>query len=271
MSIVPVIAALSLLALPALADSTRLSSTQTSPSRTGAAQADQTDRANARYWGITVDEYRRYRSLMKGVRGSFSDPRITPLEVLGIHAESDAEQRRYAERFAQLMAEDAGRILRFEKAYQQAFRRLFPSLPAMARPARQRARAGTPASPGAFAAATQSTAGAMSQAATVTRGDRLLLFTSASCTACEAAVRKSLALIDAGIAVDLYLVGAQAADEVQQYGRRLALDPGLVERGQLTLNIDGGTLARVLPGQSALPQVVRKRGDALAQLAVAEL
>ncbi|MGB5830583.1 MAG: TIGR03759 family integrating conjugative element protein, partial [Thiohalocapsa sp.] len=65
-------------------------------------------------WQISESEWRRYQSLMEGVRGSISPANLSPIEVLGIHARDEAERRRYAERWAQMMRDDADRILAFQ-------------------------------------------------------------------------------------------------------------------------------------------------------------
>jgi len=46
------------------------------------------ERSKAADWGLSESEWERYRRLMAGLRGSLSVPNITPIEVLGIHAES---------------------------------------------------------------------------------------------------------------------------------------------------------------------------------------
>ncbi|MEW8057076.1 MAG: TIGR03759 family integrating conjugative element protein, partial [Candidatus Thiodiazotropha sp.] len=56
-----------------------------------------TDLAHARLWGLSETEWRRYKQLMQGIRGSISPATISPIEVLGIHARDDAERQRYAE------------------------------------------------------------------------------------------------------------------------------------------------------------------------------
>jgi hypothetical protein len=91
-------------------------------------QADALYRDQARVWGITVDEYKRYEQLMKGMRGRLSSPHITPYEVLGIHAENDADRMKWARRFAQAIAEDTQKILAYESAYHEAFRSLYPGM-----------------------------------------------------------------------------------------------------------------------------------------------
>lgn len=86
-----------------------------------------TDVLEARYWGITVEELQRARILMRGPRGAFSDPRISPVEVLGVHARSDAERTRYGELFAKLLHDDAERVLAWQRAGTEAMRRLYPN------------------------------------------------------------------------------------------------------------------------------------------------
>ena len=73
-----------------------------------------------------MDEWRRYRALMTGVRGSISPATLSPIEVLGIHARDEQERQKYAEQWARIMREDAERILAFQHAYDEAQRRLFP-------------------------------------------------------------------------------------------------------------------------------------------------
>ena len=71
------------------------------------------ERARAIVWALSEDEWRRYRLLMQGVRGSVSPATLSPIEVLGIHARDTQERRRYAEQWARMMREDAERILAF--------------------------------------------------------------------------------------------------------------------------------------------------------------
>ncbi|HDY86059.1 MAG TPA: TIGR03759 family integrating conjugative element protein [Methylophaga aminisulfidivorans] len=73
-------------------------------------------------WGLSAAEYSRYEELMKGIRGSISPETISPIEVLGIHAQNDAERRKYARLWADMMEKDAERVLAFQRAYDQAWR-----------------------------------------------------------------------------------------------------------------------------------------------------
>ncbi len=73
-------------------------------------------------WGISAAEYARYEELMKGIRGSISPDTISPIEVLGIHAQNEMERRKYARLWADMMEEDTQRVLAFQRAYDQAWR-----------------------------------------------------------------------------------------------------------------------------------------------------
>lgn len=254
-----------------------LPQTKTSTTATTSTQVDSVERGTAQYWGLTVEDYRRYQALMKGVRGAISDPRISPIEVLGIHARDDAERRKYAEMFARLMAEDTQRVLQFQLEYDRAFKRLHPKLVALdfgTSPRRpeglQAALASAPLLPVSATASAPSATG-MSRAPAVSVGDRLLLFTRDDCRECDDLVQRAVTLARQGVGVDLYMVGARSADEAQRYARRVALDPALVSDRRVTLNVDGGTFVRVLPQQRGLPALVRKRGESLVQLALSDL
>lgn len=63
----------------------------------------------------------RYKTLMQGIRGSISPKNISPIEVLGTHARTDMERRKYAEIWARMRHEDIDRILAFQLACNQAF------------------------------------------------------------------------------------------------------------------------------------------------------
>jgi hypothetical protein len=253
-------------------------------------QTDAVARTQAAQWGLNLDEYRRYEALMRGMRGSISDPRISPIEVLGIHARSDAERQKYAEIFAKMMAEDAERILQFQAAYQASFKRMYPTLPVIyvdpaanrppnlkqvlnAAPLQQTVavtQKGGALAPNPSAQARVSVA-SLTLPAQVTKGDRLIVFTAPNCAMCEPIVNQAKAHVPRGISVDIYVVGAKTANDVAGYANQIRIDPQLVRAGGLTLNMDNGTMARVLPTEKSLPQVVRKRGELITALSANEL
>lgn len=129
-------AALGVAALPVNAldtAGTRIGQTDTAPRATHSTNSTQVaqrqrDLFEARVWGISPEEVQRARLLMQGPRGAFSVSNISPVEVLGIHARTPAEKRKYAELFARLMVEDSERVLAFQREYDAAVKRLYPDL-----------------------------------------------------------------------------------------------------------------------------------------------
>jgi integrating conjugative element protein (TIGR03759 family) len=87
------------------------------------------DVEQARVWGLTVAEVQRARYLMQpgSPRAAFSSPNISPIEVLGIHAQTAAERQRYATLFAKALRADTERVLAWTMAYGQIAKRLYPN------------------------------------------------------------------------------------------------------------------------------------------------
>ncbi len=87
------------------------------------------DVEQARVWGLTVAEVQRARYLMQpgSPRAAFSSPNISPIEVLGIHAQTAAERQRYATLFAKALRADTERVLAWTATYGQIAQRLYPN------------------------------------------------------------------------------------------------------------------------------------------------
>lgn len=230
-------------ARPAQIDHTRHADSVMSGSQPAQTTLSETGRARARLWGLSDTEWARYEALMQGIRGSISDPSISPLEVLGIHARDDDERRRYAERWAAMRREDTGRVLAFQRAYDAAWRRLFPDdrlFVSQARPS--------------FSPA-----------------DRLLYFVRPDCDTCDtAALVKLLRQVRQGryARLDIYLLGVSEDAGVRAWARRAGIDPALVAQRKITLNHDDGVLARLSPALAALPgpHLIRQRGADYARI-----
>ncbi|MCY3813528.1 MAG: TIGR03759 family integrating conjugative element protein [Gammaproteobacteria bacterium] len=163
----------------------------------------------AAVWDLSRGDWTRYEALMAGRRGAWS-PDADPLLVLGAHARSESERRRFAEAF--VLAEHA-RVegeLAFERAVQTAWRRLFPGRPRIAGPA-----------------------GAVSPA----QIDRYALVADRDCADCGRRVR---ARLESGVPVDVYVRGAADDADLRAWAAGQALDPGAVRAGRVTLNHGDG-------------------------------
>ncbi|MBO9333117.1 TIGR03759 family integrating conjugative element protein [Achromobacter pulmonis] len=210
------------------------SAARAAPSQERPAITERSDEQQARDWGLRTDEWARYRELMQGPLG-IQSPNLDPLTALGIEARSDEERRRYAELQVQVEARRVEKTLAYQRAYDEAWRRLAPGA--------QRVNL-----PGAGPASTP----AMAQGA-----DRTAVFVKDACAACDAAVQRLQA---AGTEFDIYMVGSRADDaRIRDWARRVRIDPAKVRSRRITLNHDAGRwLSLGLPGD--LPAVVRQVG-----------
>lgn len=199
-------------------------------------------------WGLSETEWQRYLTLMQGIRGAISPKTLSPIEVLGIHAETEAERRDYAKRFARLMQEDAERLLAFQQAYDQAWRELDPA--------------------GRLIDPTRLPKPAVADPL-LKPGDRLVLFTrlAADCGSCKKALDAANSAAEtADVPLDLYFTDAKSDDAIRTWISRQGFDEARIRARKITFNHDRGTLARAFGVAATVPKLVRKRGPELTPL-----
>lgn len=215
-----------------LAQGTDTRSSSAVPSHERPTAIEHSDEQHARDWGLRAAEWVRYQELMRGPLGVYS-PHLDPLTALGIEARSDEERRRYAELQVQAEAARVEKLLAYQRAYDDAWQRLNPSLQRVMLPG-----AGTASTPG------------MS-----TPSARAAVFVKDDCPACDALVQRLQAN---GGEFDLYMVGSRADDaRIRAWARRVGIDPARVQARTITLNHDAGRWRSLgLPGE--LPAVVRE-------------
>ena len=170
----------------------------------------------AAVWKLTRADWIRYEELMRGRRGAWS-PDADPLLVLGAHARTGSERRRFAEAFVLAEHERVEGELAFERAVQAAWRRLFAGRPRIAAPA------GT--LPGVAV-------------------ERYALVLDRDCADCGRTVRETL---DAGAPVDVYVRGAADDADVRAWAGEQGIDAAAVGAGRLTLNHGDGAPAGPAP------------------------
>jgi integrating conjugative element protein (TIGR03759 family) len=199
-------------------------------------ETDMVRRAEA--WGLSFEEWQRFETLMQGQRGLWS-PDLDPIMVLGIHARSDDERRRYAELTVEQERARVAGELAFQRAYDEAWRRLHPDELPIDRGALPPAGRGQ-------AAATISGRGVP---------DRILLFTEmADCAACDALLPEVLArasALQAGLDIYLLDTGPGEEDAVRAWAGKQGIPVARVRSRQITLNHDQGTAARLGIWQAA--------------------
>ena len=222
--------ALALVAAGGFAQSAPVANSRVTPSLVQNSADAGLDERLARDWGLRPEEWARYRQLMQGPLGIYS-PNLDPLTALGIEARSDEERNRYAELQVQAESRRVGKTLAYQRAYDAAWQRLFPSQQRVNLPGAQAPDSGNKGS------------------------GRLAVFVKADCPPCEQRVRQLQA---AGTAFDLYMVGSRQDDaRIRQWATQAGIDPARVRARTITLNHDAGRwLSLGLPGD--LPAVVRE-------------
>lgn len=240
-------------ALPAQeTNTTNTDITQASPSDQRETPLSAIEERQATAWELNPTEWRRYQQLMLGIRGSVSDARLSPVEVLGIHARDAAERRHYAKRWAQAMRADAERVLAFQRAYDAAAEQLFAGIPLI--------------DAGRLKTVPQTTSA-------LRPGDRVLFFTALECPACEAMLAKLLTHLNTVAGIDIYFtdLGPGGEARIRAWADEHEIEPAWVQGRRVTLNIDNGMLGSLSADESQAPVLFRQRGEAVETLAYADL
>jgi len=172
--------------------------------------------------------------------------------VLVIHARNEGERRRYAERWAVAMREDVDRILAFQRAYDEAGRRLYP---------------------GELLIDPSRLPEPEPEINHLGSNDRVLFFTRPQCPRCDAVLERLLRRVEQVAGVDIYLSGVEAGDEqaVRDWASGRGVRPEWVKNRRVTLNFDAGALEKLTRGQAEVPHLMRRRGDEITPLPASAL
>lgn len=196
----------------------------------------------AQVWGLTPQEWERHNSLMRGIRGRLSSERISPIEVLGIHAQSDAERERYARMWAQFMLEDAERVLKFQRAYDLAIAELTKEMPLIDHDRLQEMN--------------------RNKGLKLNSDDRILFFATLDCPACEVVYERISKLQSQVKSIDIYFVNVDGTDQpaIRDWATQVKITPSTVRSGEVSLNLDNGTLGELAPHVQSVPYLMLFRG-----------
>lgn len=192
------------------------------------------DSRQAKDWNLQPEEWTRYRELMQGPLGTYS-PNLDPLTALGIEARTDAERRRYAELQVQAEGRRVGKMLAYQRAYDEAWKRLYPDLQRVALP-------------GAGSKPSRKVVGSG-------HSGRLAVFVKAGCVPCDQRLQQLQA---SRSGFDVYVVGSRQDDAaIRTWAAQARIDPDKVRHRTITLNHDSGRwLSLGVSGD--LPAVVRE-------------
>lgn len=195
----------------------------------------------AQEWGLTSKEYERYQEVMQGPRGVYS-PGLDPLTALGIEARSDSERRRFAELQVQAERQRVERELAYQRAYDEAYQRLFPGIKAIE-----------------ISSSPMSQTGSSGSGPALEGNGRITLFVKDDCLPCIDQVKR---LQTSQTPFDLYFVGSQNDDErIRRWAILAGVDPSSVKSRQITLNHDQGRWVRLGLGGSLPATVMQVNGS----------
>ena len=210
----------------------------------------ETDDVQRKQWSLSVQEWRRYKTLMQGIRGSISPATISPIEVLGTHARNDQERKKYAELWAQMRFEDAERILAFQAAYSEAFKKLYGNIQ-LIDINKIHPHSGTQAT------------------ASIQPDSRLLVFLKVDkCHECKQMMRRVLDNRSLNPhQIDVYFVDTTPGrdeEKIKKWAIDLAIDSSRLKSGKITLNHDQGNLLKITHKiDQAIPVVFKMNTDSL--------
>ena len=196
-----------------------------------------TEEAIAEQWRLSVEEWETYQTLMHGPRGVWT-PNLDPVTVLGIHAKTDAERRRYAELLVMIEFERVEQELSFQRAYDAAARKLFPDL-----------------LPVAAVEAPETTL--------LAGTDRLAFVGSVDaqrCPTCRAELVRWLRLHDdpAGPVIDLFLDDADDDQAIRSWAIEQGINPQDVIAGRITLNHARDAMALPADAEFVTPMLMQR-------------
>ncbi|EGT5656577.1 TIGR03759 family integrating conjugative element protein [Citrobacter braakii] len=181
----------------------------------------------AQRWGLSREEWSRYLQLRQGERGIWS-PGLDPLTTLGVEANNDEERRKYADLLVEKESQRVEKELAFQRAYDAAWKRRYPSLTPVADVHRQTALSPT---------------------------SRLAVFVRENCPPCDTRLKT---LLHSEHPLDIWLVGSQNDDtRLRRWALTQHIDPRRVKSRDITLNHDAGRWQKLGSGQ--IPAVLEQQ------------
>ncbi|HBC0466360.1 TPA: TIGR03759 family integrating conjugative element protein [Legionella pneumophila] len=93
-------------------------------------QLNDTQKQEAKVWGLSETEEKRYLQLMQSRSGVYyKDLRMTPIDILGLNARDDAEREHFASLAARQEAQKVAQNIAWNNAFYKAYNQLFKDVP----------------------------------------------------------------------------------------------------------------------------------------------
>ena len=186
------------------------------------------DEYMASQWGLSIDEWDRYKGLRDG-DAKYQFSQLDPIEILGIYAESESEQRRYALLLVERNARRLEKFLTFNRLYQQVGAEYFADTPFLDMTQFNRS----------YGRNQYSSVG--NPAVSTQFGDTLVMFIDIGKDNYRAEANKILKLNQkATVTLEIYFLNKPEEKDIQSWAKRIGIETGEVESGKISLNYDQG-------------------------------
>ena len=209
-----------------------------------------TDAVSARrQWNLTEEEWLRYEQVMVSPRGRLS-PNITPIQALGVTAETDAERHRYALLQAELQIKRDYEDLLWQAYVNRA--KESPEIRSLAARLEKRHQSFMSGDEDPLPSHWKDYRG------------EALVFASVDCLVeCKAL---TLTAIDRKEVTRFIIAGARDDDQLRKWAQKMAIPAELTKLEQVTLHHDKNYLQATGYGNAALPLVLAKTVDGYKRL-----
>lgn len=183
------------------------------------------DKEKARNWGLSEEEWIKYKSIMVNSERGVWSPNLDPITVLGIEAKTDTERYKYAELLVKKEFERAEKELAFQRAYDQAWSKVYPGILPIK--------------------TTQDDPYTL--APILFEGGRLALFVESNCLTCDNLLEM---VLKTGKDVDIYLKDSRENDDfIRKWATEHKIDINRVQSRNITLNHDHGRWSELANGK----------------------
>ncbi|MBX9706091.1 MAG: TIGR03759 family integrating conjugative element protein [Gammaproteobacteria bacterium] len=184
--------------------------------------------ANAKAWGLSVEDYQRYLWLMQNTPSQHWYKDLDPAEVLALNAEKPSEMLEYAKIQARNMHVRVTRELAFNKLYPEAYKALYPDEKPIA-------------------------SSDIRPDSTLQAGDRVWLFVGVDTPLGRFAYEHLIKTVEAtpGVILDIYFVGDNVSQQaIQSWAENMNIPHEIVNK-LVTLNFGNARFKNVTTGQKA--------------------
>lgn len=208
-----------------LSNTLKSANTQSMMANAEAMGLTKVEAVQAAAWNLTLEDWVKYKALMKLTPRGIWSKDIDPITALGVEATTEEERKRYATISLQLEAQRVEKELAFERTRQRVAKDMFAGKHIIAPIIKD----------------------AEPQLTSV-----VALFSSTNCNQeCIEYMKDSLRTSSSNTKVDIYVVGASSDEDIYKLSNEIGLDTELVNSGKVTLNYDSGKFMKL--GLKELP------------------